>query len=80
MCLSAIALARVERVVYGAKEPRLGAVESWIRLGEMEHPFHRFEEVRGGVRAEESAELLRRFFRERRLEGGRNTVAEAVKG
>jgi tRNA(adenine34) deaminase len=68
MCLSAMQLARVTRLVYGAPGLRLGAVESYVPLLSLAppHPFHRFSEVVPGVLANESAFLLRRFFQERR--------------
>ena len=68
MCLSALQLARVTELVYGARDMRLGAVESYMRLLQhaSPHPFHQLERVRGGVLAAESAALLRAFFRQRR--------------
>jgi tRNA(adenine34) deaminase len=68
MCLSAMQLARVTRLVYGAPGLRLGAIESYVPLLTVAppHPFHRFSEIIPGVLANESASLLRRFFRERR--------------
>jgi tRNA(adenine34) deaminase len=65
MCLGAIQSFRVRRVVYGAKNRLLGAVESYVRLLEPEHPFHRVE-VTGGVREEECARLMTTFFAARR--------------
>lgn len=66
MCISALALSRVSRVVYGAKDLRLGACGTWVDLVCKKHPFHTFDQVVGGVLEEESARLLRDFFRERR--------------
>ena len=68
--LSACYAFRVGRVVYGAPDHRLGAVESWLRLPEADHPFHALD-VAGGVRAEESAAELKAFFRRRRDAGPR---------
>ena len=65
MCAGAIVLGRVERVVYGAQDPKAGAAGSVLDvLGEP--ALNHRPEVVGGVLAEESAELLRSFFRERR--------------
>lgn len=65
MCAGAIGLARVARVVFGAWEPRTGAVGSlWDVLRDRRVP-HR-PEVRGGVLAEDCAALLASFFAERR--------------
>lgn len=68
MCLSALALARVENVVYAAKDLRLGACGTWIDLAKEEHPFHTFGEIRGGILEEDAASLMRDFFRRRRAE------------
>jgi len=65
MCAGAIAQARATRLVYGADDPKAGAVASlWNLVGDPRLP-HRVQ-VRRGVLAEESAELLRAFFRQRR--------------
>lgn len=64
MCLGAVVQARLRRVVYGAPDPKAGAVSSTMRF-----PFGRLNhrpEVLGGVLAGESAALLRGFFRARR--------------
>ncbi|CAM9616960.1 unnamed protein product, partial [Phaeothamnion confervicola] len=65
MCLSAVQMFRVVRVVYGAPDHRLGAAGSWFNLLEHTHPFHPVT-VRGGVLAGQSAAMMRRFFRSRR--------------
>ncbi|TAH35124.1 MAG: nucleoside deaminase [Planctomycetota bacterium] len=64
-CAGALLHARVARVVYGAADPKFGAVESLLRAFELPGLNHRVL-ARGGVCAVESAELLRRFFRLRR--------------
>lgn len=66
MCFSAASLARVRRIVYGAPDLRLGACGTWIDLHSIAHPFHTLDEVTAGVCADEAAELLKKFFRERR--------------
>ncbi len=65
MCVGAIIHARVKRVVFGAAEPRAGAVKSQLQLLEGDHFNHRVEWV-GGVLAEPCGELIRDFFRARR--------------
>ena len=65
MCAGAIVLARVPRVVYGALDPKAGAAGSVVDVLGERRLNHR-PEVVGGVLAEESSELLRGFFRERR--------------
>ncbi|CAN8077153.1 unnamed protein product [Agarophyton chilense] len=66
MCLSALLLARIRRVVYGARDLRLGACGTWIDITREKHPFHSFEQVEGGVLEQQSAALLREFFQRRR--------------
>ena len=69
MCAGALLLARVERLVYGAPDPKAGAVESLVQL--LNDPrFNHQVRVTAGVRAEEGAELLRCFFRQLREEAG----------
>lgn len=70
MCLGALMHARVARVVYGATEPKAGAVVSALRLGEAAH-FNHAIAWQGGVLADEVAELMSGFFKARR----RNAVA-----
>jgi tRNA(adenine34) deaminase len=65
MCAGAITLARVPRLVYGAADPKGGAVGSVIDLFAEPVVNHR-PSVEGGLLAEESAALLERFFSERR--------------
>lgn len=65
MCVGAFVHARIGTVVYGAAEPRTGALESTVRAGELPGHNHRFSIV-GGVRAEECRALMQEFFRARR--------------
>jgi tRNA(adenine34) deaminase len=65
MCAGAIVLARVDRVVFGATDPKAGFAGSLGDLLRDERLNHRVA-VAGGVLAAESGELLRAFFRERR--------------
>ena len=69
MCAGAAVLARVTRVVYGAPDPNAGAVGSLWDVVRDRRLNHR-PEVVAGVLAEESTELLLRFFAERRCETG----------
>ena len=68
MCAGALLLARVEEIVFGASEPKFGALGSQLRLQDAAGFNHRYR-VRGGVLAEESASLLREFFRALRKSG-----------
>lgn len=65
MCAGAIVLARVPRVVFAAPDPKAGAAGSVLDVLGEARLNHR-PEVIGGVLAEEAAELLRGFFRDRR--------------
>jgi tRNA(adenine34) deaminase len=64
MCVGALLLARVSRVVYGAAEPKFGAVRSLLDVGSLS-VNHRFETVSGVLEAEGRV-LLVDFFRDRR--------------
>jgi len=64
MCLGALVQARIRRLVFGALDPKAGAVSSIMKF-----PFERTNhrpEVLGGILADECAKLLRDFFRDRR--------------
>ena len=65
MCAGAMVHARIRRLVYGADDPKAGAVKSVMQV--LNHPQlnHRVE-VRSGVLAGRSAEALQTFFRNRR--------------
>lgn len=65
MCAGAISNARIRRVVYGASDPKGGAVESGVRFFEQPSCHHRPETL-GGVLADESSALLKSFFKARR--------------
>ncbi len=65
MCAGAITLARVPRLVYGAADPKGGAVGSVIDLFAEPVVNHR-PEVQGGILGKESAALLEAFFASRR--------------
>ena len=64
MCAGAIINARMDRLVYGAKDPSGGAMGSVVDLGC--YPFYHKVETLSGVLAEESLELLKDFFRSAR--------------
>ncbi len=65
MCTGAIAQARVGRVVFAAYDEKAGALGSVVDLSDSKALNHRFE-INGGLLAEESAALLRAFFKARR--------------
>ena len=74
MCVGAMVHARIARVVYAAREPKAGAIESAMRAHEHPSLNHRMQAV-GGVLEPESRELIREFFRERRDAGDRSQEA-----
>ncbi len=65
MCAGAMVLARIDRLVYAASDPKAGAVGSLMDLSQDPRLNHRFR-VDRGVLADDSSELLRAFFRARR--------------
>ena len=65
MCAGAIVLARMPRVVYGAADPKAGAVATLYQLLNDPRLNHRAEVV-AGVLAEQCGEILSRFFRHKR--------------
>jgi tRNA(adenine34) deaminase len=65
MCAGAIVAARVERLVFGARDIRFGGVRSVFALADSELQNHRVK-VEEGLRGVEAAELLREFFAGRR--------------
>ncbi len=66
MCAGAIVQSRVKRVVYGADDPKAGAVRSLYQLLEDARLNHRAV-VTAGVLAEECGQMLSRFFQQKRL-------------
>ena len=61
MCAGALVLARVERVVFGCADPKAGAITTMFGIGVDARLNHRFA-VTAGVRAEDCAKRLQRFF------------------
>ena len=69
MCVGALVHARVRHVVFGAAEPKTGALVSAVRGSELPGLNHRFE-VTGGVCEDECRALMQAFFKERRQPSG----------
>ena len=65
MCVGALVHARIGLVVFGAPEPKAGAIQSMTRAHELPGLNHRLE-VLGGVLEQESRDLLQSFFQSRR--------------
>ena len=66
MCYGAAVQARVARIVYGAREPKFGALGSTVDLSSIRFN-HRIDVVEG-VLAQQAAEIMRTFFRQRRTD------------
>ncbi len=65
MCAGALVLARIDRLVFGARDPKAGAVESLYSLVDDARLNHRVQ-VTGGVLAEACGSMLSEFFRAKR--------------
>jgi len=66
MCAGAIVHARVGKVAYAAADPRTGAAGSVFDLLPSDSRFNHCTDAAGGLMAEQSADMLRQFFRARR--------------
>jgi len=65
MCAGALVHARIRRLVYGADDPKAGAVHSVMHI--LNHPeLNHYTEIRGGVLAGRCAEMVQEFFRSKR--------------
>lgn len=79
MCAGAISNARIARIVYGATDPKGGAVDSGVQFFNQASCHHR-PDVTGGVLANECAEILKTFFKHRRkTKAGHTQKAEKSK-
>ena len=67
MCAGAIHNFRVKKVIWGAKDLRVGASGTLYNLFDGKHPIHKVESM-GGLMDKESSDLLKKFFREKREE------------
>jgi tRNA(adenine34) deaminase len=65
MCIGAVILARLPRVVFGAREPRTGACESIFSIPNEPRLMQRIAVI-GGIEEEKCRELMQRFFEQRR--------------
>lgn len=68
MCAGAAVLARLDRVVYGATDPKAGAMKTLYQIGSDDRLNHRLEVI-SGVLADECGALLTDFFRRQREQG-----------
>lgn len=67
MCSGAILQARIKRVIYGATDPKGGCIESCMNMYEI-HGFNHYPEVNSGVLEEECSQLLKEFFKKKRIQ------------
>jgi len=67
MCAGAMIHSRLNRLVWGAPDLRCGAHGSWVNLLDVVHPIHQITTTTG-LMQEESAQLMRTFFKLRRVE------------
>lgn len=74
MCAGAIVQARIVRVVYGAADPKFGAIESQLRV--FDAAWNHRPRLVGGIRADEARDLLQAFFRARRAVLDKTSSAE----
>ncbi|OED34450.1 tRNA-specific adenosine deaminase [Chromatiales bacterium (ex Bugula neritina AB1)] len=65
MCAGAVMHARLDRIVYGAPEPRAGAVSGNVNYFDALQHFHKIEVI-GNILSDESRALIQKFFRDRR--------------
>lgn len=65
MCAGAIVQSRIDRLVYGAKDPKAGAVDSLFNMLQNDALNHQLD-VSSGVLAQECSEILKKFFQEKR--------------
>ncbi|NEN75493.1 nucleoside deaminase [Pelistega sp. NLN82] len=69
MCLGAVMCARINHVIFGAVDTKMGACGGTVSL-HANHQLNHHTHVSSGILQQESAELLRRFFKERRKNNG----------
>lgn len=69
MCLGAVLQSRIASIVYGARDPRLGAIDTRSYRKELEQAYGYFPAITSGLMAVESSHLLSSFFKELRIKG-----------
>ncbi len=74
MCAGALLLARVDEIIFGAREPKFGAFGSRLDLARVEGLNHTFARVRSGVLEDEARSLMQEFFRRLRARTPRDTT------
>ena len=69
MCAHAISIARLDRLFYAASDPKTGGVEHGPKIFESSSCHHK-PEIHTGMMSEESSELLKNFFKNKRKSNG----------
>lgn len=67
MCSGATILSRIDHVVYGAKDPKGGCIESCVEMYEQQG-FNHYPTFESGILEEECSQLLTQFFKQKRKE------------
>lgn len=70
MCAGASVMARIDRIVYGATDPKFGGCDSIFQIPTDRRLNHQVA-ILHGIKAEECAAIMRKFFARRRVHGGR---------
>ena len=79
MCLASAQAFRIDNIVFGANDNRLGAIQTHMNLMEVaKHPYHDVKSVMSGVKAEECGSIMVEFFRERRRMKKENQQTSSV--
>jgi len=66
MCLGAVLQARIASIVYGARDPRAGALDTFFYRQELERAYRYFPTVTAGIMKDECGALLTSFFKNKR--------------
>lgn len=73
MCAGALVMSRVDRLVYGSADAKAGAIESIFNIAQNEALNHSMM-VTAGIRADECAQIMKDFFRQRRKKNVTNKI------
>ncbi len=73
MCAGALVMSRVDRLVYGSADVKAGAIESIFNIAQNEALNHSMM-VTAGIRADECAQIMKDFFRQRRKKNDTNKI------
>lgn len=66
MCAGAILQSRIKKIIYGAADPKGGSIHSTLRMYE-QTGFNHYPEVASGILEDECSNLLKEFFKEKRM-------------